>query len=101
MLAMLIAVEPAGAVARTCPFQRSVSVYCGGMSSAQVRIVRPATITLLGVYAAQPDGVIVQPRHGSSNPQLKHHGSISAGTVSQMCTFHHVFWIERFLAKIE
>src|SRR5688500_9640639 len=91
MLAMLIAVWPATAVALTCAFHCSVRVAPGGRSSFQVSSVVPgADCFCAGPYAAHPDGVIVQPRHGSSNPHPAHHASSCAGTVSQIVTFHQV-----------
>src|SRR5207247_48363 len=98
---LLIAVAPAVAAARTWPFHRSSIVIPGGMSSFQVRIVLPAATTLPGVAAAHPPGVIVQPRHGSSNPYPGAQASNWAGTVSQIETFHQVSVGERFLMNSE
>src|SRR5687768_13084179 len=97
--ARLIAVPPAVAAAATCAFHRISSVMPGGMSRFQVRMVTPPATRRPGVAAAQPDGVIVQPRQGSSNPYPGSHGLTWTGTVSQIETFHHVFVLERFLRK--
>src|SRR5262245_49724769 len=95
--AWLTAVWPAATVGRTEDFHLSSRVICGGMSSRQVSsVVAPFRIRP-GLAAAQPDGVIVHPEQGSSNPKPIPHGSSSGGTVSQIETFHHVFVVERFL----
>src|SRR5688572_30326806 len=100
-LRTLIAVWPAGTDALTCAFQRTESVNPGGMSRFQVAIVAPPESTRPGLAAAHPDGVMVQPAQGSSNPHPMHQTSSWAGTVSQIWTSHHVFVVERFLMKTE
>src|SRR6185503_6498513 len=100
MLMTLMAVAPAVAVGLTIAFHRTSRVNPGGMSSFHVRMVFPATTVRPGVAAAQPDGVIVQPEQGSSNPMLAPQGFKSPGTVSQMCTSHQVFVGDRFLTKM-
>src|ERR1043166_8041276 len=98
----LIAVAPTVTEPRTCARQFTVIVMPGGMSSFQVRIVVLAPVTTTpGVAAAHPDGVIVQPWHGSSNPNPCPHVSSCAGTVSHTLTSHHVLVDDRFLRKIE
>ena len=64
-------------------------------------IVFPPAVFRPGLAAAHPEGVIVQPVHGSSSPMFGPHGFRVAGTVSQRETFHQVFVVERFLMKIE
>src|SRR5689334_4503985 len=80
-LRVLITVPRACAVALTRAFHLTSRVIPGGMSSRQVRRVLPPPTTLPGVAAAHPDGVIVHPEQGSSNPMLGPHGSRSDGTV--------------------
>src|SRR5678810_647602 len=91
MVAMLTAVAPATVCGFTAAFQRSVRVTPGARSVFQVRSVLPAPVIRPGLAAAQPEGVIVQPVHGSSNPMFGPQGSSSVGIVSQICTFHQVF----------
>jgi len=99
---MLIAVLPSDVDVFTWAFQRRLIVMPGGMSSRHVsRVFPPALAFLPGVAAAHPEGVMVHPVHGSSNPQLKHQVSSSVGTVSHTSTFHQVFMLDRFFTMIE
>src|SRR5207237_977811 len=100
-VAMLIAVAPAVTVDFTLAFHRISSVVPGGMSNFQFRMVLAPESALAGEAEAHPDGVIVQPWHGSSNPYPAVQTSSSAGTVSHTETFHHVLVDETFFTKIE
>ena len=73
-----------------------MSVWAGAKSSRHVRMVSAPEATRPGVAAAQPLGVMVHPRHGSSKPAPLPHASSSAGTVSHTLTFHHVLVADMF-----
>src|SRR5947208_6693054 len=101
MVTLFVAVAPGSAPeGLTRAFQRIESVKPGGMSRFHVRMVLPPVVLNPGVAAAHPPGVIVHPRHGSSNPYPGAHGSTCGGTVSQTSTFHQVF-DAGFATKIE
>src|SRR5262245_35821625 len=97
---LLRAVIPDVSLPFTRDRHRSVSVVPGGMSSFHVSSVVPPATVLPGEAAAQPEGVIVQPAHGSSMPHPTHQASSSGGTVSKTRTSHQVLFGERFLRKI-